>query len=323
MVRTKNVIIMGRTISLKERNKEQLKGISVGDKLSYCYFDGMYYGIPLLFVEPRDTDWTPRVLDITGRDLTTRFNVPVVFILPSCPAYERQRLIDKGVYFVVSDKYAYLPMLLANERERKTRKAKVLTPAAQYLLLYHLQMESLEGLAARDLEGKMPYSYATIALAITCLDDLGLCAKVADGSKRKILHFVSSGKELWTKAQPYLISPIDKRIYCDKLLSEEQFPVCGINALSHYTHLNADAENMVMMNIRQMQTLNTSGALLNANELDGDVVIETWKYPPVTAGGWNAGYVDKLSLAISLREDEDPRVEGAVEYLINKIEWKD
>lgn len=314
---------MGRTVSLKERNKEQLKGISVGDKLSYRYFDGMYYGTPLLFVEPRDTNWTPRVLDITGRNLTTRFNVPVVFILPSCPAYERQRLIDKDVYFVVSDKYAYLPMLLANERERKTRKAKVLTPAAQYLLLYHLQLERLEGLAARDLEGKMPYSYATIALAITCLDDLELCVKVADGPKRKILHFESSGKELWTKAQPYLISPIDKRIYCDKLLSEEQFPICGINALSYYTHLNADPEKMVMMSIKQMQALNTSGALLNANEWDGDVVIETWKYPPVTAGGWNAEYVDKLSLAISLREDDDPRVEGEVEYLINKIEWKD
>ena len=32
-------------------------------------------------------------------------------------------------------------------------------------------------------------------------------------------------------------------------------------------------------------------------------------------------WVDRLSLAISLREDEDPRVEGEVERLINEIEW--
>jgi len=33
--------------------------------------------------------------------------------------------------------------------------------------------------------------------------------------------------------------------------------------------------------------------------------------------------VDRLSLAISLREDTDPRVENEVERLINDIEWKD
>ena len=36
-----------------------------------------------------------------------------------------------------------------------------------------------------------------------------------------------------------------------------------------------------------------------------------------------AEWVDRLSLAISLSEDEDPRVEGEVERLINEIEWKD
>ena len=55
-------------------------------------------------------------------------------------------------------------MLIANERIRKIKQAKILTPVAQYLLLYHLQVGSLEGLAARDMEDKMPYSYASITL---------------------------------------------------------------------------------------------------------------------------------------------------------------
>ena len=49
-------------------------------------------------------------------------------------------------------------MLLANERVRKTKQAKTLTPVAQYLLLYHLQIGSIEGMAARDIEDKIPYS---------------------------------------------------------------------------------------------------------------------------------------------------------------------
>lgn len=62
-------------------------------------------------------------------------------------------------------------------------------------------------------------------------------------------------------------------------------------------------------------------AYLIYNEFDGNIIIEAWRYPPVTAIGTKAEWVDRLSLAISLREDEDPRVEGEVERLINETEW--
>lgn len=152
MVKMKEIAILGRPIQLQERSKAQMKGVTIGEMLSYKFYDGEFHGMPLLFAEPKDKVATPRGLSVTANNLTSLFQLPTVFLLPTCPAYERQRLIDKDVYFVVSDKYVHLPMLLANERIRKTKQAKVLTPVAQYLLLYHLQIESIEGLAARDIE---------------------------------------------------------------------------------------------------------------------------------------------------------------------------
>ena len=318
-----NVIILGRPIQLQERQKAQMKGVTIGDSLAYKFFDGEYHGMSLLFAEPKGKVAPPRSLAITASNLASLFQLPVVFLLPTCPAYERQRLIDKDVYFIVSDKYVHLPMLLANERIRKTKQAKALSPVAQYLLLYHLQIESIEGLAARDMEDKIPYSYASITLGITCLEDLGLCQKVSDGSKRKVVHFDKKGKELWKHAQSYLLNPVEERIFCDDLLSNDSFPGCGINALAHYTWLNPDSERMIMMPVKQLREFKSSGALVRPNEFDGNIIIEAWKYPPVTAIGTKAEWVDKLSLAISLSEDEDPRVEGEVERLINEIEWKD
>lgn len=300
-----------------------MKGITIGDSLTYRFYDGEFHGVPLLFVEPKGKYGTPRNLAITARNLTELFHLPTVFLLPSCPAYERQRLIDKDVYFIVSDKYTYLPMLVANERIRKTQQAKALMPVAQYLLLYHLQIESLEGLAARDMEGKVPYSYASITLGITCLDDLGLCRKIADGSKRKVLHFTERGRALWERAQTVFINPVDQKIYCDELKSDEQYPICGINALAHYTWLNPDPEKYIMMSQKQLRTLMATGALVRPNQFDGNFLIEAWKYPPVTKIGEKAEWVDRLSLAISLRDEQDERVEGEVERLINEIEWKD
>lgn len=319
----KVVVISGKPVDLQERSKARMKGISIGDTLSYRFYDGNFHGISLLFAEPKGKIPTPRSLAITANALQVKFDLPVVFLLDKCPAYERQRLIDKDVFFIVSEKYAHLPMLIANERIRKTKRAKLLSPVAQYLLLFHLQIESLEGKAAKDIEGKVPYSYPSITLGITCLTDLGLCQKVADGAKRKVLHFSERGRQLWDRAQTFLIDPVEERAYCDELLSETSFPVCGVNALAHYTWLNPDPEKMIMMTAKELRGYRDSGALLLPNEFDGNIIIEAWKYPSVSNIGKDAEWVDKLSLAISLREDHDPRVEGEVERLINDIEWKD
>ncbi len=323
MIKTKEIAILGRPIQLQERSKAQMEGATIGDLLTYKFYDGEFHGMPLLFAEPKGKVATPRCLSVTANNLTSLLQLPIVFLLPACPTYERQRLIDKDVYFVVSEKYVHLPMLLANERVRKTKQAKTLTPVAQYLLLYHLQIGSIEGMAARDIEDKIPYSYASITLGLTCLEDLGLCKKVAEGSKRKVIHFDMKGMNLWEQAQPFFVNPVEERIYCDGLLSDDSFPECGINALAHYTRLNPDPERTIMMSVKQLRNFKSSEALVRPNEFDGNIIIEAWKYPPVTAIGVKAEWVDKLSLAISLREDEDPRVEGEVERLINETEWKD
>ena len=77
------------------------------------------------------------------------------------------------------------------------------------------------------------------------------------------------------------------------------------------------------MTVKQLRDFRASGALVRPNEYDGSIIIEAWKYSPVTSMDAEIEWVDRLSLAISLREDSDPRVEGEVERLINDIEWKD
>lgn len=249
--------------------------------------------------------------------------VPVVFILKPGPTYERQRLTDKGVYFVMSDKYAHLPMLIALEKTSDRKTASVLTPVAQYILLYHLQEKSLEGLSAKEIAKLVPYSYESTTLGITCMEDLGLCEKVLVGQRTKHIHFTKKGLELWKKAETFFISPLEQLIYCDALHSEKVFPICGINALAHYTWLNPDPEKMFMLTNKEYRTLKESGVLENPNTYDGSIIIEVWKYPAIGLAGENIQWVDRLSLAITLAKDNDPRIEKEVERMINNIEWKD
>lgn len=319
----KEVNILGRSIGLQERTKGQLKGITIGDSLSYRFYDGEYLGVKILFLEPKKENPTPRECSVTASRLADIFNMPIVYILTPGPSYERQRLIDKNVFFVIGDKFVNLPMLVANERMRSTKPAKRLSPVAQYILFYHLQEESLEGLSAREMSSKLPYSYESITLGLTCLEDLRLCVKDSQGSKSKVVHFVAKGRELWDRAQEFVIDPVEKRIYCDDIDSDCQFPKCSINALAHYSRLNPDSARMIMMTKKQLKNLETTKSLKNSNEFDGNVLIEVCKYPVVSQLDIDPEWVDKLSLALSLSHDNDARVEREVERIIEEIEWKD
>lgn len=203
------------------------------------------------------------------------------------------------------------------------KPAKRLSPVAQYILLFHLQVESLEGLSAREMCSKLPYSYESITLGLTCLEDLKLCVKDTQGAKSKIIHFVAKGRDLWDRAQEFVIDPIEKRLYCDDIDSDCQFPKCSINALAHYSRLNPDSTRMIMISKKQLKDLDTNTSLKNTNEFDGNVLIEVWKYPAISQLDIEPEWVDKLSLALSLKHDNDARVEGEVERIIEEIEWKD
>ncbi len=315
--------ILKKRIKLQPLTKMQLKGITIGDTISYKFYDGTYFGTNILFIKPKSSNPTPRECAITANRLSDIFKLPIVYILESAPSYERQRLIDKNVYFVMGNNFAFLPMLIANERIRKAKPAKRLTPVAQYILLYHLQIESLEGLSIADIADKTPYSYESISLGLTCLSDLKICNKTTCKTKFKIIHFTNKNRNLWDIAQVYLINPVKKRVYCDKINSDLKYPICNINALSHYSRLNPDNIEMVMMCNNDFQYLQSTKSLQNENQFDGSVMIEIWKYPIISKLHNSNQFVDRLSLVLSLKEENDARIEKETERIINEIKWTD
>lgn len=316
-----NLSIAGRRVEISPLPESSLKGLTFGEKLSFDFYDGEYRDVKMIFLKPKGKNPSPKNCAITASRLEGLFGFPVVYILNPGPTYERQRLLDKDVYFVMSDKYANLPMTVALERISSRKEAVRLTPVAQYLLLYHLQIGSIESLTVSEISKLMPYSYESVSIGITCLCDLGLCEKERQGAKSKVVKFKYQKKDLWEKAAEYTINPIEKRIFCDGLQANNSFPVCGINALSHYSMLNPDKEQWMAMTSSEYKSLIKTDSIENPNEYDGEIIIEVWKYPPVSAMSKPSEYVDRLSLALTLKYDEDPRVENEVERMINEIQW--
>ena len=310
-----HIVIAGQQIELIPMGKDELKGVFIDAVLGYSFYKTDFNGQRFcLLVSKRAEKSTPTKYKQLSNRLEHLLACPIVYLFNRLENYERNRLIEKGVFFVVSDKYVYLPYLIINAKDTYKKSTEVLNATSQFLLLYHLQIKSITGLTAKEIEDLVPYKYVTLTRAITTLEELHLCRSEKGADRQKRIFFDDAPAILWQKAQSYLSTPIKKVVYCNEMESVK-FPICGINALSHYSNLNPETTAMYALDESEFRSADLSGLFRNLNPIEGETKIEVWKYPPIAPNN----VVDKLSLFLTLRDDKDPRVEKELEIMIDKI----
>ena len=306
--------IDGKKLLLEKISKEAVrKAVRIPDVwIHYALHKTEYMGESMIIMESIvENNFTPMRLKHLSDAVSEAYGVPAVMYFQRLEYYQRQRLRERGLYFIIGNTYVSLPSLIINRKMIDKKPVHMLTPVAQYLLLYHLQVASLTNKTARELEQITPFLYTTLTRAINVLVELHLCEIKLDGARFKHLIFIDDKKALWELAKPYLINPISNVSYTDKLTIDYVWPIAGINALSHYSMLNPEQMQTYALTEAEAKQLQTSGAV-DFNPIDGAYRLEKWLYPPIAKDG----YVDRLSLALTLKEDDDPRVEKEVKHII-------
>lgn len=309
--------ILGISAVLIPIPRNQLKGLNADTLLRFSFYTTTFNSQNLCIIQPKNKDKnTPlKYKQITGQ-IETVVNKPVAVLLNSLAYYERERLIHQGVYFIVADKYAFLPSLIVNAQAvKKPKNPTKLVPAAQYIFLYYLLMEPGAELTIRKLESVMPYNYLALSRAIVNLEDCKLCRTKKDRVGNKLIYFESSRPELWMQAQTYLSSPVKKIVYSDSK-PEGEISISGINALSHYSHLNPEQNETVAVWDKLFSRQNFS-----FNEIEGAFKIEIWKYPTTMPHQQGIHVVDKLSLYLSMKDEPDARIEKELEIILEEMKW--
>jgi hypothetical protein len=247
------------------------------------------------------------------------FNITTVAIIHQLESYNRLRLIEKKVPFIIPGKQMYLPDLLIDLKEfgsKPKEQPLSMQPATQLLVLYHLQVEPLEGINLKGIAEKLRYDSMTITRAAYYLHNTEICT--LEGSKDKFLHFQSNKKELWKKVEPLMSSPVKKTTYHNGSFTERDKYKSNINALAHYTDLNDDVIEYYAVKPGYKRWFKSS-YLKETSQLEGNIYIEEWKYDPYLLK--KEEYIDPLSLYLCFRNNPDERIEMALEELINKLEW--
>lgn len=300
--------LLGKDIEIFPINESKKKMLWPGLTGIFKVYSFSYNGCEmLLFKNNEGTQLSALQHKKMAERIEGMLNLSAVFYFDSLPTYERDRLVGQGVYFVVGNKFAYLPTLFANRRLSNEVERNALLPSAQYILLLHLQSAGLNGYTLKDLEKITPYKYATISKAVQQLRAKGLVETEKVGKSDSVMKFDDNLRNIWEKAQPYLINPIKKVVYLPNEINEGE--IGGISALSHYSMLAPEnIPTRVFMKFESKA----------ASEYEDVQRIEIWKYPPIYK---EEGCVDQLSLFLSLKEDKDPRVEKELETMINKMPW--
>ena len=267
----------------------------------------------LLKAENNENTLTPDRLSKQMQFVAQKTELPVVYVFDKVVSYNLIRMIRKRINFIIPDKQLFIPALMMNLRkttETIPQKAVLLTPLAQFFLLYHLQKEGLNGYTTQQLAGRFMQPYRTVSRAVKNLWELGLCNLM--GRKEKQLRFIEKGKNLWVLAQDFFQNPIERNLFTGNTLHEKQTCSSNINALSHYTMINDEDRYYFAVDKDTAKNLET-------DKYAGDNTIEVWRYNPYLLS--DNGFVDKLSLYLLFKNDADERIQSELEQMINEIQW--
>ncbi len=309
------VSIASQRIPVRLLTGEELRGLWAAVIVNYNVYSFSFQEEEMLLLQPkRNSKSSPTVLANIASRIEQVCGKPCIFYFENGKTFERDRLIKQGVYFIVNSQYCFLPTLLMNRKIPKVHYSGKFTPMAQRIVLFHLQKESLDGKSYAQISEAVGYKYASVARSVGQLEQLGIVQTSAGDSGIKTVHFPVSGKELWQKIREFLINPVKRIIYTDRMLPTGI--IGSINALSHYTRLNADEVATRVFTLSEWNSYERENEIFTSESEDLQP-IEIWKYEPLTEDG----YADRLSLALSLEDDHDPRVEKEVEYMIDQIKW--
>ena len=309
-------------------SQEEQKKLPFYMKETYWfYFGDFFFGNEFTLMIPKH-ETLPAIGQLkknmeTIKETLHRRTVLVCSIIPS---YIRNRLIQKQINFIVPGRQMFMPNIRVdlNEKEYvRPEKTDVLIPSAQFIVLYQIlkRSDTLEKYSLKELAEKFGYSAMAITKAVRNLIVHELCE--IEGNKEKHLCFNQDISELWYKALPIMASPVLKQVFIEKYPEGELLFPANTSALPEYTDMNPSKQEYYAIEKNKFYKLEKENKLQGLNEFEGRYCLEIWKYEPymLMQDIAEEAIVDPLSLYLSFTDNQDERIEMALEQIIKKYIW--
>jgi len=290
----------------------------------YAFFSGQILDRPVLFMLARsDEAETPATIRKHITHLRDKWDGPVVYVREELQSYNRKRLIEHHVPFIVPGKQMYLPPLGVDLRERfgaTRQKVETLSPSTQAVLIYALlQTAEEEPLTAARLSPQLRYAPITLSRAFDELESADLARSDSVGRTRQ-LHLKGTKKAVWSRALAMLRSPVKQLHHVRGDVHELQGLTAGLSALAQRSMIVEPSNAVIAVSREDWTSAQQRGSIELVSMREADTVdVEVWAYPPQILS--DNGAVDPLSLYLSLHDEADERIESALEHMLEALPW--
>lgn len=245
------------------------------------------------------------------------YGLDVVLNLDRVTYRQRECLIRERIAFIVLNKQIYLPFMAAylqGKCDSEVTKQESLLPSTQLLLLYFIYSGARElqtSIASKELN----LTPTSISRACRQIEQLNIL-EVKKLGVNKFLYYYGSPKDLFDDCQKYFFNPVKREVYVDKQMVKNELK-SGEFALAEYSMLNEPKINCYLSDCVSKYKGYMSDTLVDS---DNQVQLEFWRYDPKILTDGNK--VDRLSLALSLKDVEDERVQTAIDEMLETL-WRD
>jgi DNA-binding MarR family transcriptional regulator len=275
----------------------------------------------LLVIDATPAEQSPAALRKHMDLIQTKQKDDVVYVRTRMTAFNRKRLIDHKVPFIVPGNQMYLPMLAIDLREHfRSLRAETsqLSPSTQAVIIYTL-VRKIEVRTPLEMAQTLGYSAMSMTRAFDELEATNL-AEVTVRGRERCIRFTAHSQELWNKAQPFLRSPVNKRLFVRRTEAGANALCAGLSALAQYSMLASPPGSTYALSRGDWKSLKEEHhpILVPTHDSDTDE-IEIWSYAPALFADRNL--VDQLSLYLSLKANRDERVEASLEEMMRNFAW--
>lgn len=305
--------IFGITVQYKEWDKQNTLPLYITG--SYEIQTAMIDDCRCIVLAPKAELVTLPALKKQIKKIQEIDNVPVVLKLKSISPYRKKNMIENKVSFI-TPKQAYLPFIGAFlvEEEKETKEIEKFMFSTQQLVLLYLYSPK-QKLYMSEATEKLPYTAMTLSRAVKQLESVDLFQITKDGVN-KVIESKYKKRELFEKIKCYLSTPVQTVGYIEKTKLDENMVIAGETALAQKTMLNPSRVERYAVYSKIFDKKLLINELVNP---DVQVCIEIWAYDPKQFSSDNMA--DELSVALSFLENEDERIEEAVEELLENV-WE-
>lgn len=290
---------------------------------TYAFFEMTLLKQPcLLMISKDDIELTPNTIQQHWDQVAKKWNGICIYISDTISSYNRKRLIQHFIPFIIPHNQIYLPDLGLDLREyfkQKRIHKKFFSPATQTVIISTLIRES-EKLIPSELAASLGYSSMTMTRVFNELQTAGIGNMINKGKERWWI-FDESKKVLWDQTNSMMRSPIRSRESM-KLFSKDkmlQMPLAGLSALAEMTMLNPPPLPIYALGVEEYRQPNINKGLQKPPKDEASFEVEIWNYNPNLFS--EQGIVDPFSLYLSLRDHKDERIQAALEEIMEKIKW--